>query len=258
MRVAFLHLDLSGGPEARNLELLHQAIDLAAQQGAKWVVTPETAVQGYFFKLKAEAAREPLNIPVQPCPGLDGIRCLAAKRGLTVFLGCAEQDEATGNYFNSCLVIGPGGEILGRHRKLRAHGTGAEGWAARGKQLEPVDCREMKAGVLVCADLWYPEHAQVLQAKGARVIVALAAWPPGKCGPGDSWEQASAASGLPVWVCNQTGNGEHLDFSQATSAVAAEGRLQLTYKGLAPAVLLFDWDESEQRLLSSEFTVVKL
>lgn len=49
MKVALLHLNLSGGPEKVNVQLLSRAVNLAAQEGANWIITPETALQGYFF-----------------------------------------------------------------------------------------------------------------------------------------------------------------------------------------------------------------
>ncbi|BBB91830.1 MAG TPA: carbon-nitrogen hydrolase family protein [Methylomusa anaerophila] len=253
MRIALLHLDLSGGPEERNLALLQQAVTLAAQAGANWVVTPETALQGYFFTQK----NRPFSIPVQPAPNLQPLRCVAAAYGLTVFLGCGEQDAASGLCYNSCLVMGSDGEIIGRHRKMHSHGTGAEGWAAKGTVLEPLICKEMTAGVLVCADAYFAENAQTLRAKQAQVILVPAAWPPGHCGglPVNAWERCSQASGLPVWVCNQTGNREVMDMSQAQSAVVVGGKLRLAYHGLQQAVLLFDWDGEQQRLLSAEFNV---
>ena len=97
---------------------------------------------------------------------------------------------------------------------------------------------------------------RVLKDKGAEAIVVPAAWPPGECGPGDCWEQCSQATGLPVWVCNQTGNRERLDFSQATSVVVVGGSTQLSYSSLQPAVLLFDWDCSRQCSVSSRFEVI--
>lgn len=251
MRIAFFHLDLSGGPEERNLAWLSAAIHMAAEQGADWIITPETAVQGYFFAQRRGA----MAIPVQPGRSLQPIRQLAAERRLTVFLGCAEQDEVTGKFYNSCLVIGPDGRILGRHRKLRTHG-GAEGWSSKGDRLEPVVCADATVGILVCADIWYSEHSRVLKDKGAELIVVPAAWPPGNCGPGDCWEQCSARTGLPVWICNQTGSGEELDFSQAQSAVVVNGKTRLSYSGQEEAVLMFDWDCGKQCLLSPQFTVI--
>ena len=238
MRIALLHFDLSGGPEEKNLALLEQGIIRAAQAGAKWVITPETAVQGYFFTQKDR----PFQIPVQPAPGVQPIRELATTYGLTIFLGCAEQDAATGRYYNSCLVIGNEGEILGRHRKLRSHGTGAEGWATKGTNLEPIVCKEMSAGVLVCADSYFDEYAEVMKEKQAQIIVVPAAWPPGGCGgpPENAWKRCSKVSGLPVVVCNQTGNQERMDMSQAQSAVLVHGEVQFKLIPLSVIQHLFN------------------
>jgi N-carbamoylputrescine amidase len=254
MRIAFLHLDLSGGPEKRNLDLLAKATGLAAGQGANWIVTPEVAVQGYFFAQE----KTDISIPEQPDQSLQPIRQLAAKYKLTVFLGCAEQDAGTGKYYNSCLVIGPEGNVLGSHRKTRSHGVGAEAWVTAGDKLEPVSCPEMKAGIMICADSWFVDKAKVLKDKGAEVLTVLAAWPPGHYGPGDCWERCSQVSGLPVWVCNQTGNQEALDFSEAQSVVVAAGKTQFSYSGLQQAVLLFDWDCKNNCAAARQFTVLAL
>jgi predicted amidohydrolase len=256
MRIALLHLDLSGGPQEKNLSLLQHSISLAAEAGANWVITPETAVQGYFFTQK----NRPFSIPIQPALELQSIRQLAITYGLTIFLGCAEQDALTEECYNSCLVIGNQGEILGRHRKLRSHGKGAEGWAAKGTSVEPISCKEMSAGVLVCADSYFDEYAQIMQAKQAEIIVVPAAWPPGGCGgpPTIAWERCSKASGLPVVVCNQTGNGEKMDMSKAQSAVVVNGKVELAYYGLQQAALLFDWDITNRQLLSSEFNICSI
>ena len=254
VRVAMLHLDLSGGPEERNLELLRQGILQAGEAGADWVLTPETAVQGYFFTQKDR----PYRIPVQPAPMLDPIRQTAAKLDMTVFLGCAEYDETAGKNYNSCLVIDPSGEVAGRHRKVRSHGSGAEGWASKGEDFSPVPCRDLTAGILVCADAYFDENARALREKQAQVIVVPAAWPPGGCGgpPENAWKRCSRASGLPVWICNQTGNTERMDMSQAQSAVVVDGEMRLVYSGLQPAALVFDWNVAANRLASEEFTVI--
>ena len=254
MRVAILHLDLSGGPEERNLRLLHQAMVRAGEAGADWVLTPETAVQGYFFTQK----ERPYQIRMQPSSLLNPIRQTAASKNMTVFLGCAEYDEADGKNYNSCLVIDSTGEVVGRHRKVRSHGSGAEGWASKGDAFSPVPCREMTVGILVCADAYFDEYAQELRGKQAQVIIVPAAWPPGGCGgpPENAWKRCSRASELPVWVCNQTGNTERMDMSEAQSAVVADGEMRLVYSGLQQAILLFDWDVAGQRLVSENFTII--
>ena len=255
MRVALLHLDLSGGPEERNLEIIQQYAMLAADCGAKWIITPETAVQGYFFSQKERNYK----IPVQPDLVVGPLQRLIAERGLTFFLCCAEQDEITGNLYNSCLVIGEDGIVLGRHRKVRSPGS-AEAWAAKGDNLSPIQCGKINVGVLICADAYFEENAKKMREKNAQVIVVPAAWPPGYCGgpPENAWMRCSDISGLPVWVCNQTGNRERMDMSQAQSAVVVDGKMELAYSGLRQAALLFDWDMEKRQLLSTAFHVISV
>lgn len=252
MKVALLHLNLSGGPEEINLQALNRAIHLAAEQGANWIITPEMAVQGYFFALKGKSS----HIPVQPSPSLEVICQLVIRHRLTLFLGCGEQEEETGKYYNSCLVMGPEGQILGRHRKIRSHSGDTEAWASQGEELLPVSCPEMQAGILICADSWFAENARILKEQGAEVIVVSAAWAQGEHGPEDCWERCSQIAELPVWVCNQTGNSAKLDFSQAQSVVVVNGKTRLTYSGVQEGVLLFDWDLERQVLISEEFTII--
>ena len=257
MKVALLHVDVSGGPERRNLELLADSIRLAAEAGAKWIVTPEMAVQGYFFACEREI--KPIVVPVQPSPAVQPLQQLAAEKEITLFLGCAEKDEKTSRYYNSCLVIGADGRVLGRHRKKHAHSGVSEGWAAKGQHLEPVTCGDIQTGILVCSDSWYESNAVTLAEKGAAVIIVPAAWPPNSCGgpPENAWKKASAASGRALWVCNQTGKQPRLDFSEAQSTVITGGEMQMVYSG-KPAVLLFEWDFARQCAASEAFTVVPL
>jgi N-carbamoylputrescine amidase len=83
-----------------------------------------------------------------------------------------------------------------------------------------------------------------MKEKGARLLVDIAAWPPTEtCGdPLPAWKKCSAITGLPMWVCNQTGNIEWMDMTVGLSAVVENGSLQLSYKG-DEAILFFDWSD---------------
>ena len=130
MKIALCHLELSCGPQERNLQILEQAVRIAAEQGADWVLTPEVAVQGYYFYRIDENA---VVVP-QPSPELEPLRKLCCEYGITLFLGCGEYDAACDKNFNSCLVFGPDGEIIGRHRKLFGECMASESWARKGRQ----------------------------------------------------------------------------------------------------------------------------
>lgn len=253
MRVALLHLELSMGPEEKNLSNLTNAIKLAGASGAKWILTPEVAVQGYYFN----RINPDFVLEEEPSGKLGKVLEASAEYSATLFLGCAEYDAVCARNFNTCLIFDGRRNLLGRHRKLVASG-GAEKWAAKGSMLKPVNCRAKKVGVMVCADAWYIEHAAELKEKGAELLIDIAAWPPTEiCGnPIISWEKCSLVTGLPLWVCNQTGAAGWMDMTISESVVIEGGQTKLSYQG-NPAILLFDWDEQENKLLSDQFEIIK-
>lgn len=48
LRIALCHLDVSQGPQEKYSKI-EKAIHIAGNRGANWIVTPETALQGYYF-----------------------------------------------------------------------------------------------------------------------------------------------------------------------------------------------------------------
>ena len=49
LRIALCHLDVSQGPQDKNIKKIEKAIHIAGNHGANWILTPETALQGYYF-----------------------------------------------------------------------------------------------------------------------------------------------------------------------------------------------------------------
>ena len=256
MKIALLHLNLSLGTEEKNLGVLEKAIEIAANKCANWIVTPETAVQGYYFyKINAVSV-----IEQQPSSKLNNIKNLVKKYKLHLFLGISEYEQEDNCNFNTCLVIGSDGEVIARHRKLISHASGAEGWATRAKKLEPITItKQLKVGALVCADAWYPEHAKTLKAKGAQILIDIAAWPPTKtCGdPLSAWQRCSAETQLPFILCNQTGENPWMDMRQAESVVIENGKVKLSHSG-SESILLFDWDVEKNCLLSDAYEKIAI
>ena len=95
--------------------------------------------------------------------------------------------------------------------------------------------------------------------KGAQIIVDIAAWPPAKetGNPLPSWELASQRTGLPVVVCNQTGNPRWMDMTPGQSAVVENGKAKLLHSG-EEAVLLFDWNPGTGKVVSDTFDILTI
>ena len=249
MRIALLHIAPVTGDIEHNRRLVERGVAAAAAAGAQWAVTPELCVPGYLF-LKTLGTGW---IQPQPDQWMTDFCELVQEHGITVFLSHPELDPASGRMYNTVFVINPEGQIIGRHRKLKTLG-GAEAWSTAGWKISPFDCDGVKAGVLICADAYKNDVAEVLESKGAQVLVSSVSWGPGHCGPDGEWEARSAQTGLPIIVCNRTGieSGE-MDYREAESVVAQDGRRLLQATSERSVALTFDWDMDTMTLLSEDF-----
>ena len=249
LRISFLHLAPVTSAIEDNRQLVESAVKVAAREGADWVITPELCISGYLFMKEIGTDW----ILPQPDPWMRTFCQLVKEQGLTVFLSHPERDTDSGKLYNSVFVIDRRGQIIGKHRKIKALG-GAESWSTPGWEIGPVECDQVKAGILICADGYKNEVAQKLKDNGAQLLVSPVSWGPGTCGPDGEWEQRSLDTGLPIMVCNRTGaEPEELDYRLAESVVAQGGKRLLASNSERSVVLSFDWDLDEMTLLSQDF-----
>jgi N-carbamoylputrescine amidase len=245
MRIALLHLSPAPGAVEENRQLVDTAIRMAAAAGAQWIVTPELATTGYEFVEHIGSDW----IEPQPDPWVRGVAELARQRGLTVFLSVPER---VGNkLYNTLLAIDWTGQIAGRHRKINTLRVGPEAWSTPGRDMDAVPIDGFgPVGMLICADAYTPNIAETLARKGARALVSSAAWRPGLHGPNGEWEAVSAATSLPIFVCNRTGQERQIDFTIAQSVVVSRGKRIVSFTAPRSAIFLVDWNFDENRLVS--------
>ena len=139
IRIALCHLDLAQGPQEKNIQKIEKAIHVAGRHGANWIITPETALQGYYFYVINPKQKD--KIEEQPSDAIRFLLDASSSYGAYLFLGAGEYDKKADCYRNSCLVFGPDGKLVGRHSKMTAHvGFGAEVWSTNDHKLNPVAC----------------------------------------------------------------------------------------------------------------------
>jgi N-carbamoylputrescine amidase len=82
--------------------------------------------------------------------------------------------EGPGMYFDTAIVIGPDGEIVGKYRKTHPASTRSleSIYFKRGSKLAVWSLLDWKTGFLICYDLFHPEVARTLTVLGAELIVA--------------------------------------------------------------------------------------
>lgn len=255
LRIALLHLAPIPGDLTRNRRLVEKAVTAAAQLGATWIVTPELIVTGYTF---ADSIGTKWIVP-QPDSWMTRMSWLAAQLRVALFLSCPEQDRKSRKLYNSLFVIAANGAILGTHRKINTLRVGSEAWSTPGTQAVAVSVPPFtRVGMLICADAYTPGIAQSLRNQGAQLLVSSAAWAPGLHGPNGEWERCTRDTGLPLIVCNRTGPDKTLDFRQAESVVAKDGKRLLSLSSARSAVFAIEWNLQKQTLATEDYQTLYL
>jgi predicted amidohydrolase len=244
MRIAFLHIAPLPGEVEHNQRLIEAGITIAAQAGAHLVLTPELATTGYGFNDRIGTNW----ITTQPDTWVRGICDLARGHQTAVLLGHVERDEVHGRLHNSLFAISAAGELLGRHRKVHTLRVGSEAWSTPGCGATVLDLLpNVKAGLLICADACSIELPRQMKMSGATILLSAAAWAPGPHGPNGEWEQITRQVGLPLFVCNRTGN-DVLSFVNAESVIDYRGSRLMSMTSAQSTVFVVDWNVEQESL----------
>ena len=181
LRVAAVQLQ-SQDDVTRNLAECARLVRSAASEGAKLVVLPENFA--YFGadeskRILAERLADPGG-PIQSA--LSGMA-----REAEAFLVAGGFPEASPDFtrpFNTALVFGPDGALVGSYRKvhlfdvaLQDGTTLAESSATTpGQSPATFDIGRFRVGLSICYDLRFPELYRALVSQGANVLLVPAAF----------------------------------------------------------------------------------
>lgn len=255
MNIILCHLKFSMGPVPENMQKLCHAAELAGEYGADWMVTPEMALQGYYFSKNIFHEKNLFLEKTSYEKILDPLLSRIRKYRMALFLGAGEKDES-GKLFNSLWIFNREGILCGRHRKAVIPRGGAEDWAQAGAAPVPVQLDGFVTAPLVCADAWKHEIGVSLAGQGAELAVDAAAWAFSSCCPDpvEVWKIFSRNSGLPLIIANQTGKTPWMDMNCAMSAIIDHGSLHSSYAG-AEALLLTHCRRKDHMLQFSPFKI---
>ena len=159
------------GPEASempagNLGRLRRVAAQAKAGGATALICPEMFLTGYALGA-AEVSRlaEPHD-----GPSVTEARKIASDIGIAVVFGMPER--AGGKAFNSAVAIGADGSILSGYRKVHLFGdVDRSQFAAGQSEADLFDFGGLKAGLLICYDVEFPEAVRAMALRGAELIL---------------------------------------------------------------------------------------
>jgi predicted amidohydrolase len=143
----------------------------AAEQKADLVVLPET-LTATGNGLSYLQAAEPI-----PGPSTAYFGELAKKHGLHLVAGLVERERHL--IFNTGVLIGPGGALIGKYRKVTLPRTEIEAGITPGTEYPVFDTKLGRIGMMICYDGFFPEPARHLGIRGAEII----AFPVAGCNP---------------------------------------------------------------------------
>lgn len=168
VRLAAAHFMPRGGKSpADNCRMYEPLIEEAARQKADLIVLGETLTtvnNGHSLV----AAAEPI-----PGPSTSFFGDLAKKHNIYIVAGLVERDRHV--IYNTAVLLGPGGELLGKYRKITIPTLEVQGGIAAGEEYPVFETRFGKLGIMICYDVWFPEVARQLANRGAEVI-AMPIW----------------------------------------------------------------------------------
>src|SRR5580698_8139398 len=216
-------LSTPGGPK-RNLQVALDMIDLAAARGVELLVLPELWPCGYDPATLAEDARQ----AAEPLDGPRSSRLAEAARAADMWLvaGSVPESGDDGALYNTALVFNPHGELVAWHRKAHLYPPTLEPSVfTAGDRLTTFDDPALgRVGLVINFDGDFPEVARTLALRGARLILAPAAYEVEGANAWDLLYPAIALTNSQWWVqANQAGSHSTSTLLGASRIVAPTG-----------------------------------
>jgi predicted amidohydrolase len=173
MTAAALQLAPHPGPLTANsvAENLNRAVELVERcvgaTGAELLVLPEAVTTGFTPGIPAEELWDLMG-PI-PGPTTEPVQEAARRLGVRVVHCTYERGEERGVVYNSAVLIGPGGDILGVYRKTHLF-PGEMQWVTPGDSVTVVDTDLGRIGLSICFDGDFPELYRIQAVRGAEIV----------------------------------------------------------------------------------------
>ena len=179
--VAVVQMNPLLGKVEENLIAMGKFVDrICTEQKVDLIVFPELATTGYELGLRFTEVAERV-----PGHAVNLLAQRAADYSTHLVFGLVTKERVESILYNSVVVIGPDGEMLGEYRKL--HLPGEERMAFRpGYRLATFETSFGLMGVLIGWDLAFPEVARSLALDGADLLCVCANW---GHAPAQPWER---------------------------------------------------------------------
>lgn len=231
-----------GNSEANLAKMSEFISKIASQQKVDLIVFPELATSGYELGVKFTELAQRV-----PGPAVNLIAQRAADAGVYIAFGLATKEKVESVLFNSAVLVGPDGELLGSYNKV--HLRGEERMAFReGFRFPVIETEAGKIGLMLGWDLAFPEVARSLALEGAEIICVLANW---EVAHMDEWKVYVRArayeNAMFIAAANRVGDDVTMHFGGESLIVGPRGQV---FASIEP--------DAETKKSSDGFTVARI
>tara|TARA_Y100000310_G_scaffold251715_1_gene258290 strand:+ start:10083 stop:10928 length:846 start_codon:yes stop_codon:yes gene_type:complete len=170
IKVGLVQMSMSD-VKGENLDKALKKIDEAASRGAEVICLPELFSTLYFPQTEDESSFE---LAEKISGKTSEILSESARENDVIIVGGSIFEEDNGKYYNSSLVFGSDGSMLGKYRKVHIPndpGFYEKTFFSPGDGFNVFETPKAKIGTLICYDQWFPEAARINKLLGAEIIL---------------------------------------------------------------------------------------
>lgn len=214
---------------------------ITSQQKVDLIIFPELVTSGNELGVQFTELAQRV-----PGPAINVIAKRAADAGVYIAFGLATKEKVESILYNSAVIVGPEGELLGQYSKV--HLRGEERMAFReGFKLPVFDTGEIgKIGLMLGWDLAYPEVARSLALDGAELLCCIANWETTEIDEWKTYVRARAyENALFVAAANRVGKDVTMSFGGESMIVGPRGRVHAALETEAEARKDFEREQQE-------------
>jgi predicted amidohydrolase len=194
---------------------------ITSQQKVDLIIFPELITSGYELGVQFTELAQRV-----PGPAINLMAQRAADAGVYIAFGLATKEKVESILYNSAVLVGPEGELLGSYNKT--HLRGEERMAFReGFKLPVFDTGEIgRIGLLLGWDLAFPEVARAMALDGAEVLCCLTNWEASYIDEYKTYARARAyENALFVAAANRVGQDVTMSFGGESMIVGPRGKV---------------------------------
>lgn len=210
-----------GEPEENLVKMSEFVSKIASQQKVDLIVFPELATSGNELGVKFTEVAQRI-----PGPTVNLMAQRAAEFGIYIAFGMVSKEKVESILFNSAVLVGPDGELVGSYNKI--HLRGEERMAFRDGIKLPVFETEGigTVGLLLGYDLAFPEVARCLALEGAELLCVMSNWESDQMEEYRSYVKARAfENSLFIAASNRVGEDVTMDFGGESSIIGPRGKV---------------------------------